>query len=81
MEISKSLIIGWSIVWGLSLVALTSLKSTAGISLISLMTLAKDSGLSPLNIVYRAPVYVFLVWAIGCILIISISWFITRKRK
>jgi hypothetical protein len=81
MEISKSLIIGWSIVWGLSLGALANLKVTAGFSLISLMTMGKDANLSKENIIFLTPVYVFAVWAIGCIMIISINWFITRKRK
>ncbi len=83
MEILKSLIIGWSVVWSATMFVVTKFDVGRGIPLVALPFIEDGNKLESAarSLYWLTPIYTFVVWAIGCILIISINWFITRRRK
>jgi beta-lactamase regulating signal transducer with metallopeptidase domain len=72
MTVLKSLIIGWSIVWGLLLVAISNI-SVKGISVFLI-----SQGLNATKAIILATLYGFVVWAIGCA-IICLAIFLIKK--
>ena len=73
MEALKSLIIGWSIAWGATLIAIPEIR-LEGVPVIALRIFEKSSAV-------KIPIYVFSVWAAGCILILAVYWFINMYKK
>jgi len=83
MDVLKSLIIGWSAVWSTAMFVATKLRVDQNLTLAVLPLFDKRSILNfnTWTLYWLTPIYVFGVWAIGCILILSINWLITRRRK
>ena len=76
MDILKSLIIGWSIFWGLLVVAISNLNLSGygGVFLISQIGKGQP-------IIRTAFLYGVGIWLSGCVLIILFNWFFKTLWK
>lgn len=80
MDVLKSLIIGWSIVWASFLFAVPLLHGPGRMSIL-VAAFSRNHTMMMKQIIYSGPLYVFGVWAIGCIVIIFVVQLVRRFWK
>jgi len=80
-QISLNLLIGcWSFVWVLSLIALANFKWQQGISIVGFSFFGNWRLMSNKYLIYTFPIYVFAVWAAGCVPIILFHRYLLEHK-
>ena len=77
MTLLNTLIIGWSVVWGLFLIALSH-ANHRGAGLLFIAGLTDYVRAGPFSVLICAPLFAFSFWAIGCAIIYAVAHFINK---
>ena len=76
MNMSKLLIICWSFIWGICLISLGVADMNYKLSLIGHLHLIEDFEVA--NLFYIVPLYAFIIWLMGCVLLVLICRLLRR---
>lgn len=77
-ELYKTLVLGWSIIWAASVIALAQVKIPQLGGLATFLALKQKI---LLELLYFLPLYSFILWIAGCLILGIVCWLFGRWVK